>query len=1297
MNHQKYKTLYEWENELSEQIEQIDLLGEIGMSRSDFELMTEQFKRCFDSDEKRLIRFTKIYPCTFAMYLVAHGIYHYNQEGSGEYWKSLKDLLDIEIPPKEYNAINDFFLAFLEEHDLSKFPDMEGRKYVNRILMHGLIPKDSLPDFFLKVLKPIVTKNYYHGMHPAEIISEMAPNFNNRLVNKPTQNFLIKGGKIAEGFLSFCQNLAQHFLAGHTRQSPEDAMLPAYVVNAFYRWAEDEQNLTPKSDRRRTEIYFHRPRIMLDIDDKKLTMEFPAQSMSVEYEIYADKEKIKTFDVYRYCDETHDLERPAQSYKIILKQNNTTKRTWHFEGINHDSPLMAFDAEKQTLLNRKPYPSLPKRELWLLYHHHAKLDILRGTLNDKFKLSGDWEDYRVELWDLTHATKLNLIWHGKSYKTNINDEDEVETKPHLIEGTLCSDTQNDIPLYLDSPPMLKVPLSQSSKKHRLHRWQLTIRSEGNALPNINHTFKLSNFSTKGDLKDYAFILPLDLPELLDKHPMGKFHIFLRHGSGQHAELTFCVVPMFKLKEQHTVYLPNRQKGHENITLQTELPHGLFWENQTDSQSNALKIQYDKIIVPPDVNAVHINLVKPIANGNKVIRVPITFPLYRLQWRWVIDDTKKAWQATQTTMTLAEFEQVRTMTLHVNLTATHVNFDVIPIKRTISLQLLDSNREQCQMRDYQIRHKHAMWKFDIIDFRSTIQASQSPYFYLNLACHANDEEQTIPLLKIEREFKITHVKLTATHDKKHVTLTWQGLHGVRHFHVRLWQVVHCWFEPHEIEIPLDTHNSYTLQIPNDKFLEDAIIVEFFIKNPYNGQEKTTPPTLKEAHQSPRMTIIEMPKLPTSKRYRRLVRDCPERFYFRLQYIALKIWLEKRTYFGYEKQKAIDVNTASWQSNLKKTFEYLDNATFSQLLALVIVVKEHSSDHYLVELQKELFNPYRIKQVLLEYQSGKIEVIKFHKYFDFLPNDNVLSHVAYQRLLDVPLENVPEYAVKQLLKSNFDIGIAHVLTTYQNDNLSLWHAVTLLKENLKLAIDYLQPKIADDIRALHLLMELDETLTNVRKWVYTLFGENKEDGYNIVQFIKLDVDTGIEEVVNWYCDDAISLGDACHVFDLNRELAIDYLLKHFNQPAVFGLLEAYSPDSMPIVKVGYWVYCDAGWGRVDKIMQNNEPIEYFDKAYPKGIILHVTLRPEYDNHAFIITLPTKKLDVAYMDLQIKRKAYHCCKDECKFITFDRDILERDHLRHAHQGIGLSLEYRRYNKDYQLQHAITFNAQPPENELI
>ncbi|MBN1247675.1 MAG: hypothetical protein JXC32_08460 [Anaerolineae bacterium] len=279
----KQKTIEEWEAYLRPQVNNVELLGEIPITQEESALLGQAIaplKKLLG--HRRSLRWLLEHAkSAFAVYLVAEGIHSYN---GGDYWT--KVLKATGWSSSYTSQIGQTFEESLEALHLPLFYDMRAEKaqrYVSLILAHGGIPTYCLPDFFTNMLQPAVLHAEYSSMTPSEMIDEWRWRAKAQLfTDKPVLRFLTYGGRVAEDFLDRCREMAQTYVETGDILPAEDLGLPTRVVTAYAEWVAAQGQEQIKREER--DLWrLRKPEIRVDPWGEGILFDLPPQQVPATF------------------------------------------------------------------------------------------------------------------------------------------------------------------------------------------------------------------------------------------------------------------------------------------------------------------------------------------------------------------------------------------------------------------------------------------------------------------------------------------------------------------------------------------------------------------------------------------------------------------------------------------------------------------------------------------------------------------------------------------------------------------------------------------------------------------------------------------------------------------------------------------------------------------------------------------------------------------------------------------------------------------------------------------------------
>jgi hypothetical protein len=162
-------------------------------------------------------------------------------------------------------------------------------------------------------------------------------------------------------------------------------------------------------------------------------------------------------------------------------------------------------------------------------------------------------------------------------------------------------------------------------------------------------------------------------------------------------------------------------------------------------------------------------------------------------------------------------------------------------------------------------------------------------------------------------------------------------------------------------------------------------------------------------------------------------------------------------------------------------------------------------------------------------------------------------------------------------------------------------------------------------------------------------------------------GLEILQSYLNQGKISEEEAAQILLVNPDFALPFVEKMEDTPVrsrLLGYLTEKTPNPDLVIRKGYWVLCEAGWGKITAISNANST-EYFllDQEKP---ILQVSLRdgiPQSD----VIFPERAQVDLTTNEIKlIGRKAGYICQTCNRFITSaGKATWDKHSLATQHEG--------------------------------
>lgn len=365
----------------------------------------------FDSILEDVQIVQKRFRAVLSLYFVWTGVFHYGKVEGHELWAHVfKGLSLPHINPTE-NEFRHIFKTGLEENNLEKFEKVkEGRVYVTRILLHGLIPNVQLDKFIGDIIIPEfsdIKASYTIGN---AIIEKLTRSSLFESQPKPIQRFIKYGYPVNIDVVDKFWRMATNW---DKSQDWRQWGLPKYMVDAFHRWV-----TTPQIDeiQKQKISITGRPHLLFDLEQGNYPLlSIPPQRVEKEaffkiiYDTLAgEREFVKPhistipIDNHWYSDNEIIQIAPSSEWNISILNGAGTiifEQTvyYHFPESNSGKtlPLFLFNANTCKPVKRTTggYPD----EIIVIYHLKARLDLNKGggtVLTEPARLSGTWQNWQ---------------------------------------------------------------------------------------------------------------------------------------------------------------------------------------------------------------------------------------------------------------------------------------------------------------------------------------------------------------------------------------------------------------------------------------------------------------------------------------------------------------------------------------------------------------------------------------------------------------------------------------------------------------------------------------------------------------------------------------------------------------------------------------------------------------------------------------------------------------------------------------------------------------------------------------
>jgi hypothetical protein len=1065
-------TLESWENSLRQQLAGVDLIGELELTQEQTHeigtLIRGLIRRSADFQHAtQVLRLS--YPCSLAVFLVFQGIYGYME---GDYWSAV--CAATGLPASFTSLWGQTFEQIVGKLGLSR--PFAGHRYVGAILGHGGIPSKSLPDFFMQMLQPSVTKPEWAGLATPELVEEWLASSAHYFVDKPVLRFLEYGGRVAEDFVERCRQMATEYVSDGAVPLGSDVGLPDTVVACYQEWVDNrEQTRSNQAAGPR----FRRPQMMLDPWSLGVYLFLPEQPIpalqqgKLRWEIEFNGHvrhapvRVRRVDMDLKTEAANlPLEEPAPTYMARLHADDDLLETWRLDGPSTDRPLMVFDPDRRTPVTLSGARPLPGQVLWVI----AAPDVTLGTnpLRDDLvgeqlpRLPWGWHDWQRVAVDLTNVCEF--IWQigGTPNHLMVRDVENV-SMPELVGASQVEPLADPIPLFVGRPPRLRIPWTDGeTSDNSLRRWRVELRHEWEAEPALRASFTLNELRGKLRWTDGAVEVALDGSDLLGSAPIGQFRAKVRGPLGNARELRFRMTPRLSLTGHEQAVIPDAQQGAPPIELWVETDASSELQFLQDEPSFGFqqasedgKVHYYCIEVPPDRTEAPLRLVRALEPKRNVY-IPLRVPIRRLRWMLALNPTDLArpnWLGqAPAPISLGQLEQSQFPYLIVELPATGEH------QIAVQLQFLTGEEDVVWEGDALAAPGTTRFRrFDLRLVLDSIRQSRSALVRAQLVVRGlpGHEEVRLPAFSVRQGIFVQVVTATPhrAQDGLHLHLRWQPEVPLKGRYLRFWSQTRPWRDPVGFKLPDDAHQEHVAQLASDALPAGKYLVEFTVRDRWLPETKPERPSVNADN------VVEAHVGDLEQRLAELADHRDEKslsFDERCERFLLQRLLG---------------DSAGAAADLQSCWNLRHGASVEQLTFLA---QELGIEHQTAKaIQMYLYHPERVRYMLRSHDSGEISQDRLRRYLDQIPRSSLKSPQTCEALLDVPNERLRLGAAAFLVMECRSVAVHKILAWAEGGELSEADTLRLLDSNLAFTT-----RVLDDMPVTPLVMRLWERLAKAR---------------------------------------------------------------------------------------------------------------------------------------------------------------------------------------------------------------------------
>ena len=354
------------------------------------------------------------------LYFVWTGIFAYGEESGHELWPPVLEGLGIPHDPVLSNKCGRRFMECLNENQLERFAELEsGRRYVDRVLLHGLIPDKHIKCFIDEVIDPELQSSM--GLYETgdSVVRQLCQK-NLTLLPKPIQHFIEHGHPVNADVIGRFLHMAREW----EDDEPDQWQLwglPKYMVDAFRKFGETTPEIGIRKSKKA--LASARPFLWFDLGTDGLpVLIIPPQSTPtspqfvLRYDPINGQNGVEESWAPRNTPikgrhQTDYLERqvgPARNgWTIAVSSSDSSQYRFavlYEFPVTHQGdelPLFFFNARSGKLFNARSRGDNFPEELIVVYPVGASLDLVGGqTSTEPQALYGEWGDWQYMVCSL---------------------------------------------------------------------------------------------------------------------------------------------------------------------------------------------------------------------------------------------------------------------------------------------------------------------------------------------------------------------------------------------------------------------------------------------------------------------------------------------------------------------------------------------------------------------------------------------------------------------------------------------------------------------------------------------------------------------------------------------------------------------------------------------------------------------------------------------------------------------------------------------------------------------------------
>lgn len=741
-----------------------------------------------------------------------------------DYWQAFADFIKVEKQALYNQKWHHIFVELAKARKFKVFTfEDDPTPYVTSIRFQGGIPAYSLPDYFEKMVLPAVERPGLREIKPQEALEYLIDHV--YFVDSPVLDFLRNSGELGAEFFQESCKLARHALLNHGEiLSVDDVELPEYVYYAFAEYWEHKEDIQQhwRKPFLQAAPYSEDTAVFLNLPQQEITLELTANRLfwqitysdsgrRLERSCRVSRSRQSVVIQADYLPIPEKMGRIEVSLKAVLSNTGTVDelRRWSLSLLPSagKTPLVAYNDEGIQLSSTR---QLPAEVLFLLMPLDTQL-IFDGEgrlVEECVPLVGNWQDWKMERWDLSQAWSLMLTRNDQPIGDVIPIQGVI-AQPDLVGGHLFQFQDLDEPLYTSDLPSIRVPLTSLNATHtHLANWQLHVRSLWEANPHIDKTIRLSEVAGLVEVMNDRGIFPLK--HVLGNNPAGIYDIRVSGPRGLSASFRIRLWPKLILSG-HSMELTKSDEEQKPSVFFLRLQEKASCQVQPGSETVEIENTADgwRISAPPILNRVLLDLTTMAEGGGKV-RVPVSIPLPKLRWGLATEKEGSTleWGQALIRRSIDQILQAGSSSLHLEM------YGLGDLNPNLKIRLIEISDSEPLLQEAKLIHTDFTrdWlRITLGQFNGTIQQINS-FARFDLVYTPKEkypEEICIPLMELSRALDIREVALQAMRNNVW-KLSWQEDRPLKNRRMMMLPAWQPWQKPWEIKIPNEARGELILK-------------------------------------------------------------------------------------------------------------------------------------------------------------------------------------------------------------------------------------------------------------------------------------------------------------------------------------------------------------------------------------------------------------------------------------------------------------------------------------------------------